>query len=144
MPLGESVTEQLENINVAPENLDYVILTHLHTDHASGLRQVKNAKNIFVSAPEIDDTKKYPIRYVKSMWDGINFETFNFEDTGIDPVGKSYDFFGDGSIELINIPGHTSGLTAVKINSNGKFVLLFSDGGYAKKSWQELIPPGNA
>ena len=48
------------------------------------------------------------------MWDGINFETFNFEDTGIGPVGKSYDFFGDGSIELINIPRHTSGLTAVK------------------------------
>ena len=77
LPRGESVTEQLAKINVAPENLDYVILTHLHTDHASGLRQVKNAKNILVSAPELDDTKKYPIRYVKSMWDGINFETFN-------------------------------------------------------------------
>ena len=23
-----------------------------------------------------------------------------------------------------------------------KFVLLYSDGGYAKKSWQEMIPPG--
>lgn len=25
-----------------------------------------------------------------------------------------------------------------------KYVLLFSDGGYATKSWQEMIPPGTA
>ena len=47
-------------------------------------------------------------------------------------------------MELINIPGHTSDLTAVKVNVNEKFVLLFSDGGYAKKSYENLIPPGTA
>ena len=48
------------------------------------------------------------------------------------------------SATAINIPGHTSGLTAVKINVNEKFVLLFSDGGYSKKSYENLIPPGTA
>lgn len=125
-------------------SLSYVILTHLHTDHASGLRMVKAAKHIIVSEEEIQDTKKYPIRYAKSMWDGISFEPFQFSDTGIGPVGRSLDLFNDGSVELIQIPGHTSGLTAVKINVSGKYVLLFSDGGYATKSWQEMIPPGTA
>lgn len=141
---GESAAEQLEKIGIYPNDIDFVILTHLHTDHASGLRQFKDAKKILVSAPELEDAKKYPIRYVKSMWEGINFETFDFENTGVGPVGKSLDFFGDGTLELINIPGHTSGLTAVKINSDKKFVLLFSDGGYAKKSYENLIPPGTA
>ena len=59
------------------------------------------------------------------MWDGINFETFDFEDTGIGPVGKSLDFFNDGTFELINIPGHTSGLTAVKINVNENLYCCF-------------------
>lgn len=144
LPCGESIVEQLAKINIAPEDLDFVVMTHLHTDHASGLKSVKSAKKILVSAAELHDTEKYPIRYVTSMWSGIDFVPFNFEDTGIGPVGKSFDLLGDGSIELINIPGHTSGLTAVKINSGGKFVLLFSDGGYAKKSWQNLIPPGTA
>ena len=144
LPKGESAVEQLEKIGIAPRDLDYIILTHLHTDHASGLRQFKDAKKILVSAPELQDTEKFPIRYVKSMWDGINFETFDFEDTGVGPVGKSLDFFGDGTLELINIPGHTSGLTAVKINGDDKFVLLFSDGGYSKKSYENLIPPGTA
>ena len=144
LPLGESITEQLEKIKIFPQDLDFVILTHLHTDHASGLKQVKDAKKILVSEEELQDTKKFPVRYAKSMWDGINFETFSFEKTGIGAVGESFDLFGDKTIELIKIPGHTSGLTAVKINKNEKFVLLFSDGGYAKKSWEEMIPPGTA
>lgn len=32
----------------------------------------------------------------------------------------------------------------MKINCGEKFVLLFSDGGYAKKSWQEMILPGTS
>ncbi len=144
LPKGESVVEQLAALNIAPKDLDFVILTHLHTDHASGLRQLIGAKKILVSEPELDDTKKFPIRYASSMWRGVKLETFAFNDTGVGSVGKSFDLFGDGSIELVNIPGHTSGLTAVKLNVGKKFVLLFSDGGYAKKSWQELIPPGTA
>ncbi len=144
LPKGEALVEQLAAKNILPENIDCVIMSHLHTDHASGLRQLTGAKKFLVSAPELDDTKKFPIRYVASMWDGINFETFDFAETGAGPVGRSFDFFGDGSIELINIPGHTSGLTAMKISSGGKFVLLFSDGGYAAKSWQQEIPPGTA
>ena len=144
LPKDESIVEQLSKLNIEPKNLDYVILTHLHTDHASGLSQLKDAKHILVSKKEFQDTKKYPVRYAKSMWDGINFETFNFSQTDLGPVGRSFDLFNDGSIELINIPGHTNGLTAVKVNHNGKFVLLFSDGGYATKSWKEMIPPGTA
>ena len=44
LPKGESAVEQLEKIGIAPRDLDYIILTHLHTDHASGLRQFKDAK----------------------------------------------------------------------------------------------------
>ena len=144
LPKGEALVEQLAEKNIFPSNIDCVILSHLHTDHASGLKQLIGAKKFLVSAPELDDTKKFPIRYVSSMWDGINFETFDFAETGAGPVGKSFDLFGDGTIELINIPGHTSGLAAMKISNGGKFVLLFSDGGYAEKSWCEEIPPGTA
>lgn len=144
LPSGEAAVEQLAQLGIEPRDLDYVILTHLHTDHASGLRQFGAAKKILVSAEELQDTKDYAIRYAPSMWNGIDFKTFEFEETGVGPVGRSLDFFGDGSLELVKIPGHTNGLTAVKINGGGKFVLLFSDGGYATKSWREMIPPGTA
>ena len=39
--------------------------------------------------------------------------------------------------------GHSEGLCALKIkNEAGKYVLLFSDGGYATKSWKEMILSG--
>ena len=61
------------------------------------------------------------------------------------PAGRSYDVFGDGSLVMVNIPGHSDGLCALRIkNREGKYVLLFSDGGYAKKSWEEQITPGIA
>lgn len=144
LPKGEALVEQLAEKNISPKDIDCVIMSHLHIDHASGLRQLVGAKKFLVSKAELDDTKKFPIRYVSSMWNGINFETFDFEETAEGPVGKSFDLFGDGSIKLINIPGHTSGLVAMKISNGDKFVLLFSDGGYAEKSWREEIPPGTA
>lgn len=59
------------------------------------------------------------------------------------PVGKSFDLFGDGTVVMVNIPGHCDGLCAVKLtNADGKFVLLFADGGYATKSWREMITSG--
>lgn len=144
VPEGEALVEQLAAMKIQPQDIDYLILSHLHTDHASGLRQFTNAKRILASREELDDTKKYAVRYAASMWKDVKFDPFSFEETGIGPVGRSLDLFGDGSVELIQIPGHTSGLTAVKLNGGGKFVLLFADGGYAKKSWEELIPPGTA
>ena len=40
---------------------------------------------------------------------------------------------------------HANGLRAVKITrEDGKYVLLFSDGGYATKSWKEMITSGVA
>lgn len=121
-----------------------MILSHMHSDHASALRSVKNAKKILLSEEEYGDITKYAYRYATGQWKGVELKTFHLENTGVGPAGKSLDFFGDGSIELINIPGHTNGLCAMKISNEGRFVLLFADGGYAEKSWKHMIPPSTA
>ena len=142
---GEAVHEQLHLLGIEPEDLDYVLLTHLDCDHASGVRQVREAKRILVSEDEMACAKKDKVRYTASMWKSVPLKGFVFEKTGIGPVGKSYDLFGDGAIQLINIPGHSDGMFAVQITNNlGKYVLLYSDGGYAAKSWQQLICSGIA
>ena len=54
-------------------------------------------------------------------------------------------YSGDGSLVMVNIPGHSKGLCALKITgSDGRFVLLYADGGYARKSWEQLITSGIA
>lgn len=143
IPLGEAVDEQLATMDIKPSDLDYVLLTHLDCDHANGLRAVKDAKHILVAAEELECARKNGfIRYKKKWWEGVDMQTIEWNGTE-GPAGKSFDLFGDGSIKMINIPGHCDGLCAVKITrEDGKYVLLFSDGGYATKSWKEMITSG--
>ncbi|MBE7728080.1 MAG: N-acyl homoserine lactonase family protein [Enterocloster citroniae] len=144
---GEAIDEQLASLGLKPADIDYVLLTHLDCDHANGLTQVKGAKRILVAADELSpkNTKKgfvERIRYQKRWWEKMNLETFDWNGSE-GPVGKSFDLFGDGSVVMVNIPGHSSGLCAVKVkNKEGQFVLLFSDGGYARKSWEQMITSG--
>ncbi len=143
IPMGETVNEQLATMDIKPSDLDYVLLTHLDCDHANGLRAVKDAKHILVAAEELECARKNGfIRYKKKWWEGVDMQTIEWNGTE-GPAGKSFDLFGDGSIKMINIPGHCDGLCAVKITrEDGKYVLLFSDGGYATKSWKEMITSG--
>lgn len=146
IPLGEAVDEQLATMGIKPADLDYVLLTHLDCDHANGLRLVKDARHILVSEAEmIGTTRKnfqIMIRFQKRWWEGVDLKTFDWNGTE-GPVGKSYDVLGDGSLVMVNIPGHSEGLCALKIrNDEGKYVLLFADGGYATKSWRDMITSG--
>lgn len=144
IPMGECIDEHLARRGLRDTDIDAVLITHLDCDHANGLRQVKNAKRFLVAADEVKFAKKHPERYYKGWWKGIQLTEFHWNDNQ-GPVGRSYDLPGDGSIELINIPGNADGLFAVKVkNEEGKYVLLFSDGGYAKKSWEEMITSGIA
>ena len=106
IPLGEAVDEQLESMGIQPADLDYVLLTHLDCDHANGLRAVKDAKHIIVAQEELDCAHKNGfIRYKKKWWEGVDLQTIEWNGTE-GPAQKSFDLFGDGSIKMINIPGH--------------------------------------
>lgn len=144
LPKGASAAEQLLQLGYKPSDLDYVVITHLDADHVSGLRDVASAKSILVSKPEYDARFKLKnrVRYVPSMWSGLPVKTFDYRNSGIGPFGRSYDLFGDGSVELVDIAGHTAGLCGVLVQRNEKYLLIFSDGGYSSRSWQEMILPG--
>lgn len=143
---GQAIDEQLHARGIDPADLDYVLLSHLDCDHVNGVGLVKEAKHILVSNDELQGakkpTRKNRIRYQSKWWDGCNLQGFDWNDDE-GPFEKAFDLFGDGSVKMIAIPGHSSGLCALKVkNEEGKYVLLFSYGGYATKSWKEMIPSG--
>lgn len=146
LPDGQAIDEQLRATGISPSDIDYIVLTHLDCDHACGLHQVADAKQILVSATEMDFALHGPlsnrIRYKSAWWKDVNVTQFVWNGTE-GPFRKSYDLFGDGKVQLINIPGHSAGLTAVKvINDDGQYALIVGDGAYGRKSWQEMILPG--
>ncbi len=142
LPEGEAIDEQFGKLGIKPRDLDYVFLTHLDVDHASGLELVKEAKHIMTSKEELEAAQKGDIRYSDRFWNGVNLEPFKMKASSYGPFGRSYDVFGDESVLLIDVAGHTKGTSLVMVQNQGQFVLLTGDTGYAEESWEELRLPG--
>ena len=139
---GTSIHEQLEQRGIKSSDIDFLVLSHLHSDHVSGLKLVKDAKKILVSDIEWNDAKRINNSYLKFMWEGVKIETFHFQPSSYGPEKLAFDLFGDDTIIFVSTPGHTNGLASTIIKSSLKFVLLCSDVGYEKKSWEQMILPG--
>ncbi|MBT1166896.1 N-acyl homoserine lactonase family protein [Bifidobacterium simiarum] len=142
---GMTVPEQLAAQGLSPADLDVVAISHLDCDHANGLRGVRNARRIMVSRDEMRCATRFPnslVRFNASWWRGIDLDLYDWNGHE-GPAGRSYDLFGDRSVQLINIPGHTDGQVAMKITApSGRYVLLFADGGYATRSWRDMVTSG--
>ncbi|MFD0048278.1 hypothetical protein ACFVHQ_02885 [Actinomycetes bacterium NPDC127524] len=76
------------------------------------------------------------------MWEGIPIDTFSLEDIPYGPFNKGIDFFGDGTLFLVHTPGHSEGMFSILVQLSDGWLLLASDVGYAKKSWEQMILPG--
>lgn len=133
LPPGKAVTEHLKQLGFKASDLDYCVLTHMDIDHAGGIWLVRDAKKILASKAELEAAEKINPRYLKRLWKNIPIEGFPNEET---------DLLGDGSIRLIPFPGHSAGMTGVKVTGNREFCMIAGDCGYARKSWQDLVLPG--
>ena len=142
LPEGQGINEQLSKLGIKTKDLDYVFLTHMDCDHASGIGLVKDAERIMISEEEFNSVKKGDIRYAKRFWKDSNVEYFQMKDSEYGPFKRSYDVFGDGSVLMVDAKGHTDGNIIVMIRNNGKFILLTGDCGYQKDSWESLRLPG--
>lgn len=144
IPEGKAVHEQIREMGFDIKDIDYVLMSHMHYDHADGLRHVKDAKKILLSEPEYKAIKRDKMHYLSHEWKGVALNTFEMEYTNLGPKGYSFDLFGDGTIQMVWCPGHSKGLcsTIIKKENKDDFVLLASDVGYANKSWKENILPG--
>lgn len=139
---GDSIDCKLKTLGLSDKDLDYIFFSHMDFDHTSGLRLVTNAKKIMAAKEEIDDSNRYFFRYVKSNWDFANVEPFYYENSGIGPVGKSFDVFGDGTLVLVNTPGHSHGLFTAKVSNGKQYIALAGDAFYTKKSLTDHLIPG--
>ncbi|ANU12676.1 metallo-beta-lactamase family protein [Planococcus halocryophilus Or1] len=123
------VEENLSELGLKPEDIDTVLMTHLHGDHAAGLTKWQgeelvstfpNAK-IYVSAVEWDEMQNPNIRsrntYWKENWEPIvdQVETFEEEKTIF------------GAITMIHTGGHSNGHSVIKMTSGDETILHMGD-----------------
>ena len=150
VPRGMAVIEQLEALGLKPSDLDCVILTHFDPDHIGGLKSLKGAKRIIVAEDEYFWTCRtvYRARQPKHFYDGVPMEHYWFKGSDVGPNRWAYDVLGDGTIVLVNVPGHTDGMVSVLV-TNGellehkhRFALLTSDAAFPPRTGRDKITPG--
>ena len=144
LPEGMAIHEQLAAMGIQPEELDYVLLTHLDADHVAGMRHVSKAKRIILPEDEYFWSCRtvYKTRQPWSLWHDQPIERLYYRGSPLGPNRWAIDLFGDESIQLVNVPGHTDGQAAIIVRSGGRFVLLAADAAYSPRNWQEMITPG--
>lgn len=135
--------EQLKKQNIEIKN---IFLSHLHWDHASGLVDFPSSK---FHVPTIEMTEIYnpnippkaaaflktQFDFNKNQWNSFEFNKKEF--MGFD---ESYDIFGDQTVVLIPLPGHTLGSAGMIVTTAAKKYFLIGDLVWRKKALETLSP----
>jgi N-acyl homoserine lactone hydrolase len=106
--------------------LTQLVLTHLHFDHAGGLALIPK------SVPVIVQRAEWEAAHDRAGVERNFFQTADYAGvpSNLTLVDGDHDLLGDGSIELLSTPGHTTGHQSVRIGDLvlGADVALFASG----------------
>lgn len=111
----------LAEAGYAPEDVDLVVLSHMHGDHIGGL--------MIEGAPAYPNAR-YAIGQVEfDAWAGRGNEGF---ETNVRPLAEKASFVGDGDavapgIAAVAAFGHTPGHMAYMLDSGGRQALIMAD-----------------
>ncbi len=124
-----SIEESLKELGLTPVDIDIVIMTHMHFDHASGLTKVEGDKivsvfkhaEIVTTDVEWEEMRNPNIRsrntYWKENWEAIKDQVV--------PFRKEVEVVKD--VKMYHTGGHSDGHAVVVIESGGETLVHLGD-----------------
>jgi N-acyl homoserine lactone hydrolase len=133
-----SLIDQLKQIDLKPDNIRYVILSHTHFDHTG---------NITLFPHTVFLMQKSEYQYIEHQ----GKPGFSRVDQQVLRILKNqpkillngdYDVFGDGTIKVLSTPGHTPGHESLEILLSHQGVIILSGDLYhTRKAYREKLIP---
>src|SRR5881396_4301540 len=99
------IVDRLKELNVTPDQVKYVGISHFHADHTGQLAPFTNA-TLFIGKGDWDQI------IAPTPMPGANvagFKSWIDEKRKVEPLTADKDVFGDGSVIVLRMPGHTPG-----------------------------------
>jgi N-acyl homoserine lactone hydrolase len=126
-----TLQSQLDQIGIDPAEIDYLGLSHLHPDHVGNIDLFPNAKVVLQAAeyeagfgPGAEELTLMPESYA-----GLNHDNVLM-------INGDHDLFGDGSVTLMALPGHTPGHQGLLVRLRGSGpILIASDLSYSASDY---------
>jgi N-acyl homoserine lactone hydrolase len=139
-PLGDErsgILVQLETIGLRPEDVRYVVNSHLHFDHAGG-NQFFPQSTFLVSKKEIEWAQRPENEekgYFRADWDHL----LTYRE-----IEGSFDLYGDGKLVAIPLPGHTPGHQGLLVRlPKAGAMILSGDSVPCKENYLDFKIPRN-
>jgi N-acyl homoserine lactone hydrolase len=148
MQQADAVSHQLRARGIEPQSIKLVAMTHLHVDHASAISDFPSATYL-VSRREWEaatEPRAQTNGYVRRQFDhAFDYRLLDVDSSAADSFasfGRSFDVFGDGSVQLVSTPGHTFGHLSVVLRlGGGREALIAGDAIYTMRTLREGILP---
>jgi glyoxylase-like metal-dependent hydrolase (beta-lactamase superfamily II) len=126
----------LKESAVGAGGIDFALPTHAHWDHVCGLLDLPGLP-VYLHRREQDWVMTGPIAPVGGVRDSLLGRTIVGYDLDGPPVltfASSHDLFGDGSVVLVDLAGHTPGSVGILLHTVDGWVLLAGDAAW--HTWQ--------
>ncbi len=128
--------EQLKALSLAPGDITFVGFSHLHYDHTG------NA-NLFTSSTWLLNRKEldWALHTTHPFIDPATFSART--KVKLELLDADRDVFGDGTVRILQTPGHTPGHQSLVVKLAHTGTLVFSgDLAHSRENWEkQVIPP---
>jgi glyoxylase-like metal-dependent hydrolase (beta-lactamase superfamily II) len=121
--LEHTITDQLGQIGVRPEQVEFVGISHYHGDHTGQATQFPKAR-LLIGAGDLAALRQTPPPggsappHVQPWLDGT---------APVDALKEDHDVFGDGRVTMLMTRGHTPGHSALLVKLATGAVILPGD-----------------
>jgi N-acyl homoserine lactone hydrolase len=146
MDPSQAVTAQLREKGIPPGDVRFVVMTHLHMDHASAISEFPQATFVLSTSEWKAATTQGQSRgYVRRQFDhGFDYWLLDFEGrdaSSFSGFARSFDLFGDGSVRAVFTPGHSLGHMSVVVRMRGLEALITGDAVYLRETLESSHLP---
>ena len=142
---------QLGRLNLAPSDIGTILISHFHADHIAGLADfptsrfvalreaygsVANIRGLAGPAPRL-----HPQPAAARLPPRASPCSTPSPAPRCPALGATYDYYGDGSLLLVRLPGHARGQVGLLANTDRGPIFFVADSCWLAQSVRENRPP---
>jgi glyoxylase-like metal-dependent hydrolase (beta-lactamase superfamily II) len=127
----KKLAAQLQALGVAPADIRYVAVSHTHPDHIGNV-------DLFPAATLLIQAAEWDFAFAEGK------KPFN-PDRKVERLQGDRDVFGDGSVRILSLPGHTPGHQGLLVHlAKTGWLVLSGDAVHFRSNWENRrVPAGN-
>jgi glyoxylase-like metal-dependent hydrolase (beta-lactamase superfamily II) len=145
-----TVLHQIARFGLKPADITHIVVSHFHADHVAGLCDFPSARFVcnraaYNAVESLSGNAALRRAYLPSLLpEQFRERATLIEDYGDAPIpglGNTFDLFEDGSIRLVQLPGHARGQIGALVEAGNARLLLAADGAWYRQAIRECRPP---